>query len=163
MLAFKASTVEACGIWGGKLFHVKIVLGQKTVFKSIDIGLIWLEPRGWVRESFSFGWRYGWDVIATTPFIILCSIISLEMIFLSSKVLQFKKISISVTLLHGFMMTVYGCSALARYRLPYYSPPPRIILIPHTGAVPEGCPDKCLACLCFYRGLSCADIPLYKT
>ena len=45
-LALKASTVEACGICGGKLFHVKIVLGEKTVFKSIDIGLIWLEAQG---------------------------------------------------------------------------------------------------------------------
>ena len=46
MLALKASTVVACGICGGKLFHVKIVLGKKTVFKSIDIGLIWLEAQG---------------------------------------------------------------------------------------------------------------------
>ena len=29
MLALKSSTVKACGIRGGKLFHVVIVLGKK--------------------------------------------------------------------------------------------------------------------------------------
>ena len=35
MLALKASTVEAYGISGGKLFHVKIVLGKKMYLKAL--------------------------------------------------------------------------------------------------------------------------------
>ena len=35
MLALKASTVEACGICGGKLFHAKIFLGKKLYLKAL--------------------------------------------------------------------------------------------------------------------------------
>ena len=53
--------------------------------------------------------------MARTPFIILYSIISLEMVLFSS------------------------------------------------GAVLKGWPNNCLVCLCFFTGLSCANIPLYTT
>ena len=35
MLALKASTVDACGICGGKLFHIRIVLGKKRYLKAL--------------------------------------------------------------------------------------------------------------------------------
>ena len=42
MLALKASTVESCGICGGKLFHVKIVLEKKLYLYALI--LVWY---GW--------------------------------------------------------------------------------------------------------------------
>ena len=55
MLALKVSTIEACGIRGGKLFHVVIVLGKKLYLKvSILVWYGW-NPRGCVRELLNLG------------------------------------------------------------------------------------------------------------
>ena len=133
----------------------------RLYFKALMLVWYGWKPRGWVslRESLSFGWRYGSDVIATTPFIILYIMISLEMVLLSSKVFQFRKFSISVTLLvlwDIWLLCVGQIQASV-------SPPPLNIWIPHTGAVLKGWRNNCLVCFCFYRGLSCANVPLYKT
>ena len=55
MLALKASTVEACGIRGGKLFHVVIVLG-KELYSEVSM-LVWYgwKRRECVREVLNFG------------------------------------------------------------------------------------------------------------
>ena len=55
MLALRASTVEACGICGGKLFHVKIVLEKKLYLKAFLLVWYCWKLMGWVRESLSFG------------------------------------------------------------------------------------------------------------
>ena len=53
MLALKASTVEACDICGGKLFHVVFVL-EKKMYLNVSM-LVWygLKPRGCVRTRAS--------------------------------------------------------------------------------------------------------------
>ena len=138
MLAFKASTVEACGICGGKLFHVKLVLRKQTVFKYIDVGLVWLEAQGWVRESYNFGWRYEWDGTATTPFIIFWSIISL---------VRFTNLDNIRTLSRCWCYDICRDSIW----LPCLGQIQSSVLlwIPHTGAVLKDWPNKCLVCICF--------------
>ena len=124
MLALKASTVTACGICEGKLFHVNIVLGEKLYLKAIILILYGWKPRGeYGRVYISFSWRYGWDVIATTPFTILYSMISLEMVLLSSKVFQFRKFIISVTLLVLWYLLRQYIDALSLTDSSFRTPP----------------------------------------
>ena len=56
-----------------------------------------------------------------------------------------------------------GCSALDRFKLPYSPPPPKSMDPIHRCSIQGLAYNKSLVCLCFYRGLSCANIPLYKT
>ena len=61
MLALKASTVDTCGIRGGKLFLVVIVLGKILYLNGSRPMLVWYgwKPGGCVRELLNFSWRYG--------------------------------------------------------------------------------------------------------
>ena len=60
LLALKTSNVETCGIRGGKLFHVVVILRKKLYLNVyLHVGLVRLETKGCVRELLNFGWRYG--------------------------------------------------------------------------------------------------------
>ena len=151
MLALKASTVEACGIRGGRLFHVKIVLGKKLYLNALILVWYGWKPRGWVRESLSFAWRYGWDVIATTPFIILYSKSVLKWFFF---LLQFSNLENLAYLRRCWCYDICRDSIwLLCVGQIQVSILPLSIWIPHTSAVLKGWPSKCLVCLCVFMGV----------
>ena len=101
----------------------------KNVFKCIDIGMVCLGTRGWVRESVKFGWIYGWDSIATTPFIFCRAWAILKWFLFLVRFTNLEKLAYFFTLLvlrYIMYETVSGCQALDRF---------------NTGAVLNGWPN----------------------